>query len=188
MSGSSRRKETGAFERWWAWLFGGSPKAKAHVSAPGIDVVIRGDPRSVHRLLRVVRQSLEDWSAEAARPMPARGSNVVQPRELDEQDSPYALPEAAQLNDDRLKEVAALRVPDTEPPSDHTAIDAPEGWFDRSDEATAGFVTEPSVVEPQTPVARERTERIRNEPTQSVPRARPSPPPPRRMSSPSGSK
>ncbi len=75
--------------------------ARVQISAPGIDVVITGDPEQVRQLLGVVKHELE---RSAARREVAEGrrktvgtGQVVRPTELDEMDSPYVLPEAMVL-------------------------------------------------------------------------------------------
>lgn len=69
---------------------------RVHISAPGIDVVITGQPEQVHQLLGVVKHELERASRRAGegRWQKVPDSQVVRPTELDEMDSPYALPEA----------------------------------------------------------------------------------------------
>jgi hypothetical protein len=99
-------------------LLGLSGDARVHVSAPGVDVVITGDPDQVRALLVVVKHELERnarlkdresrRTTRRSRPLametrrsqhpqqqltPSRASQFVQPTELDEMDSPYALPE-----------------------------------------------------------------------------------------------
>ncbi len=67
-------------------------------SAPGIDVVLTGEPEKVHSLLTIVRQELERTPRQRRRRAAAMEahseSQIVRPTELDEMDSPYALPEA----------------------------------------------------------------------------------------------
>jgi hypothetical protein len=111
-------------------LLGLSSDARVHISAPGIDVVITGEPEQVRSLLLVVKHELERnarWRDRSERDKRADGSNeravvdgkrpakrpkdklpsmdqkrppqltpgrqYVQPSELDEMDSPYALPD-----------------------------------------------------------------------------------------------
>ena len=74
-------------------VLGLSNDARVHISAPGIDVVITGDPQQVRSLLSVVRNELERGARRNQLKAP-QGSQVVQPTELDEMDSPYAIPEA----------------------------------------------------------------------------------------------
>ncbi len=89
-------------------IFGLNDDAQVRINAPGIDIVITGDPRRVRSLLGVVRQELEqnpkllshggrDRRRYSRNPQRARPSQMVQPTELDEMDSPYALPEALVL-------------------------------------------------------------------------------------------
>jgi hypothetical protein len=71
--------------------------ARVHISAPGIDVVITGDPEQVRSLLGVVKHELERSAARreiTGRRKTSRSSQYVRPTELDEMDSPYVLPEA----------------------------------------------------------------------------------------------
>ncbi len=76
-------------------VLGLSNDARVQISAPGIDVVITGEPLQVRALLGVVKNELE---RSARRPQKVlRTSQIVQPTELDEMDSPYALPEADAL-------------------------------------------------------------------------------------------
>lgn len=84
-------------------VFGLSDQVRVRIDAPGIDVVLTGDPHRVRALLSVVREELEKNPNMLS---PKRGrrrrrqaqvasrSQIVQPTELDEMDSPYALPEA----------------------------------------------------------------------------------------------
>lgn len=85
--------------------FGLSDEVRVRIDAPGIDVVLTGDPHRVRALLSVVRQELEknpemlkkpsrSRRRRARPPGAASPSQIVQPTELDEMDSPYALPEA----------------------------------------------------------------------------------------------
>lgn len=85
-------------------VLGFSNDVRVQIRAPQIDVVITGDPERVRGLLSVVQSELERQSrvlepraqVRAAAPSrPRRGKNesqVVRPTELDEMDSPYALP------------------------------------------------------------------------------------------------
>lgn len=71
--------------------------ARVQISAPGIDVVITGDPEQVRQLLGVVKHELERVASRRVgegRWKDVPDSQVVRPTELDEMDSPYALPEA----------------------------------------------------------------------------------------------
>lgn len=94
-------------------VLGLSGDARVHVSAPGIDVVITGEPEQVRNLLGVVKYELERsarWRDRVPQPAGApaiaegarrgvslrsagRTPQYVQPTELDEMDSPYALPD-----------------------------------------------------------------------------------------------
>lgn len=82
-----------------------SNDARVKISAPGIEVELTGDPERVSALLDVVKHELEGGPRRVAgrrpptrrrhhAPAPAMDSKVVRPTELDEMDSPYALPEA----------------------------------------------------------------------------------------------
>lgn len=76
------------------WL-GLSSETRAHISAPGIDVVLSGEPRKVRHLLKVVTSALEAAVSEEERLARIRlstPSQVVRPSDLDEMDSPYAMP------------------------------------------------------------------------------------------------
>ena len=82
-----------------------SNDARVRISTPDIEVTLSGDPEKVRLLLGVVRHELEMNPRLLVRSTPSpkrrRGipvvSQVVQPTELDEMDSPYALPEAVVL-------------------------------------------------------------------------------------------
>lgn len=82
-----------------------SNDARVRISTPDIEVTLSGDPEKVRLLLGVVRHELEMNPRLLVRATPSpkrrRGmpvvSQVVQPTELDEMDSPYALPEAVVL-------------------------------------------------------------------------------------------
>lgn len=171
VSGSSKQRATGAFSRWWNWLQGRSPRARARLRTEGLDVVIQGEPAAVHRLVKTVRRAMEaEVQVQAA--TRRTSAPVVQPRELDEADSPYALPEAAQLRDrQHLKPVEIPAEPDTEPPQERTTVDAPEGWLERTEEAA--FSTDPSEPEvwPRVEVS-PRPAQVRDEHTERLPRRR----------------
>jgi hypothetical protein len=119
-----------------------SNDARVRISAPDIEVTLTGDPEKVRALLGVVRHELEKnprflVRSKGQRRGGRRGggratpSQVVQPTELDEMDSPYALPEAVVLpvpdedvTDEKrrprrlsaLLPVAPSRLPPTEDP------------------------------------------------------------------------
>lgn len=125
-------------------VLGLSGDARVHISAPGIDVVITGKPEQVRSLLGVVKYELERsarWRdrvgpspqpphevparAQAPQAAPqrkrARGSQIVLPTELDEMDSPYALPEALvmpvdETTGERAVEALEDRTPAEPPP------------------------------------------------------------------------
>lgn len=90
-------------------LFGLSGEARVKVAAPGVEVVITGDPEQVRALLSVVKHELErgtrrrrqkrhrrstDTSRRSTSGAPPPSAQMVLPTELDETDSPYALPDA----------------------------------------------------------------------------------------------
>ena len=131
---------TRAVELWRKFLraFGFSSGARVRITAPGIDVVLQGDPDTVRALLAVVRGELDRRRRRSAvhRPLPGIAiseSQFVRPTELDETDSPYALPEAIvrpvdeeELTTDKraLEERRRVSWPATEPPSESvTATD-----------------------------------------------------------------
>ena len=79
--------------------------ARVHISAPGVDIMITGEPEQVRHLLGVVKYELErnlrwkDRDPRAALPAPpekkrstkkTKVNQFVEPSELDEMDSPYA--------------------------------------------------------------------------------------------------
>lgn len=84
-------------------LLGLSTDARVHVRARGIDVVITGEPELVRHLLGTVTTEIEAWrrrEKEGRRGIPGRTkrkpktvSEVVRPSDLDDMDSPYAIPE-----------------------------------------------------------------------------------------------
>lgn len=113
---------------WWRKLLallGLSEDARVRVRAPGIEVIITGDPETVRNVLNAVKGEIGRNSSSrrrsdsviaasssppppAASPAPARGaaarslgpsrkkgsvSQLVRPTDLDEMDSPYAIPE-----------------------------------------------------------------------------------------------
>jgi hypothetical protein len=81
-------------------VLGFTSDARVQISAPGIDVVITGDPEQVRQLLSVVKHELERSAARReleGRRKSIGSSQVVRPTELDEMDSPYVLPEAMVL-------------------------------------------------------------------------------------------
>lgn len=74
-----------------------------HITAPGLDIVMSGEPREVRRILSVVTDALENRTegrsplsgnvpGEPSRKPRAHYSQVVLPSDLDETDSPYAVP------------------------------------------------------------------------------------------------
>lgn len=94
MTGSdSRRPRARWLRRLLAW-FGLGSDSRVHISAPGIDVVISGAPERVRSVLSVVTAALEREESERARRKRAMApiSKVVEPTELDDMDSPYAIP------------------------------------------------------------------------------------------------
>ena len=96
-------------------LMGLTRDARVNIRAPGIDVTILGDPDRVRQMLGVVKNELERThrrrraDSRARTPLPAgsvpapvittRDSQVVRPAELDEMDSPYAIPEHHPVDD-----------------------------------------------------------------------------------------
>jgi hypothetical protein len=104
-------------------LLGLTSDARVHISAPGIDVVITGEPDQVRALLSVVKYELErstrwkDRDREKSRIVPGekpRRSQLVQPTELDEMDSPYAFSEALvmpvdEITDERDRQPASRK-------------------------------------------------------------------------------
>ena len=83
-------------------LFGLSNDAKVNVRTENVDVTILGDSRQVQVVLEAVRTSLEqllhqESGGQLKDPDSNFGLNteslVVHPTELDEKDSPYAIPE-----------------------------------------------------------------------------------------------
>lgn len=96
-------------------ILGLSSEARVHISAPGIEVVLTGDPEQVRALLSVVKTELER-NARAQyggrRRLPSNEDQIVHPTELDEMDSPYALPDAkimpvgdSQVTDEKIVRV-----------------------------------------------------------------------------------
>jgi hypothetical protein len=77
-------------------VLGLTTDTRVHISAPGIDVIITGEPDQVRHLLSVVKHELERVAVRADRKKIGEGQ-VVRPTELDEMDSPYALPEAEEM-------------------------------------------------------------------------------------------
>lgn len=143
-----------------------SNEARVRISAPGIDVVVTGDPEKVRAMLSTVRQALEKDPRMLTRgrgrpkhrrrtmhPMPASDSQVVRPTELDEMDSPYALPEAVVMpvpDEDVTDERAAPRAPTSRrrAPREADTLDtdqpAPFGEVP-SEETVSGLATETAV-------------------------------------------
>lgn len=143
------------------------------MKAKGIDVVIQGDPAAVHRLVKVVRMSLESGPAASQQSLSPRDMGpVVQPRELDELDSPYALPEAAQLRDDHLKAMSVpVRTAQAPSARDFASQDSTDAgsrlegaWMERTDEATAAFGMDATALPVMGPSSRaprdDRTQRL----------------------------
>lgn len=92
-------------------VLGLSSDARVHISAPGIEVVLTGEPEQVRALLGVVKHELERnaRATNGRRRLPSNEEQIVRPTELDEMDSPYALPEArvlpvgeSQITDEQL--------------------------------------------------------------------------------------
>lgn len=117
-------------------VLGLTSDARVHISAPGIDVVITGEPEQVRALLSVVKYELErstrwrdrDPKKEKAKLTPStshegrppRAPNYVQPTELDEMDSPYALPEPLvmpvdEITDERDRQPASRKASEQPP-------------------------------------------------------------------------
>jgi len=93
-----------------AWLGLSSKWARVNVRAPGVSVTILGDREQAKRVLAVVKEELErshrrraigrqrsaarmPSSARIMEPSVGTDSQVVRPTDLDEMDSPYAIPE-----------------------------------------------------------------------------------------------
>ncbi len=107
--------------------FGLYDEARVQITAPGIEVTLAGDPTQVRALMGVIRTELERRARRDRRLNQVRESQVVRPTELDEMDSPYALPEAVvlpvpdeeQRSEDRRSRLLAmsLQEPPTWPPA-----------------------------------------------------------------------
>lgn len=82
-----------AILRW----FGLYREARVQITAPGIEVTLVGEPAQVRTLTGVIRTELERKARRDRRLNNKPQSEVVLPTELDEMDSPYALPEAVVL-------------------------------------------------------------------------------------------
>jgi len=163
---------------WWRKLLallGLTEDARVRVRAPGIEVIITGDPDLAKKVLAVVKQEIAHQSSrrrgdsvmaspaqqaqaqqpqmprQMAAPQPqasggrnkkkAGHSQVVRPSELDEMDSPYAIPEHAPMNNDNENNetpadglaaemtmnvdgmIEHSRDDNDEPPSEATAVD-----------------------------------------------------------------
>ena len=87
--------------------FGFQREARVQITAPGIEVTLAGDPNQVRALMGVIRTELERRARRDRRFNKPVDSQIVRPTELDEMDSPYALPEAV-----------VLPVPDDEQPAE----------------------------------------------------------------------
>ena len=74
--------------------FGFHREARVQITAPGIEVTLAGDPTQVRALMGVIRTELERKARRDRRLNKVNEREVVRPTELDEMDSPYALPEA----------------------------------------------------------------------------------------------
>ncbi len=125
---------------WWRDILrvlGLTTDARVHISAPDIEVVLTGDPELVRSLLPVVKSELEVLAADRHkrlrrnRRLPSNEEQIVRPSELDEMDSPYALPEArvlpvgdSQITDDAIVRSDTLDEPATLRPSTNPEIDA----------------------------------------------------------------
>lgn len=88
--------------RWWRKVlavFGLSNDARINVRASDIEVVITGDRELVHAVLEVVRVEIERLQLlkkRRATLAPGQGlvtDSLIVPTELDDMDSPYAIPE-----------------------------------------------------------------------------------------------
>lgn len=122
---------------WWRDILrvlGLTTDARVHISAPDIEVVLTGDPELVRTLLPVVKHELEQLHSSGGRRrrnrrLPSNEEQIVRPSELDEMDSPYALPEArvlpvgdSQITDDAIVRSDTLDEPATlRPPTDAEA-------------------------------------------------------------------
>lgn len=120
-------------------LLGLTSDARVHISAPGIDVVITGEPDQVRALLSVVKYELErstrwrdrdpkrgaiaggnERARDGSKVRGSKGGNYVQPTELDEMDSPYALPEPLvmpvdEITDERARQPASRKASEAPP-------------------------------------------------------------------------
>ena len=121
-------------------FFGLTNDTRVHVSAPGVDVMITGEPERVRHLLGVVKSELEKPGRrglqDGRRFKTGRASQVVQPTELDEMDSPYALPEADAMVKPVLEEHPTdevRRKSSRRRPSHGGATDVPDTVLPRSD-------------------------------------------------------
>ncbi|MBI4816878.1 MAG: hypothetical protein HY791_11500 [Deltaproteobacteria bacterium] len=99
--------------RWWRKLLtvlGLSNDARIHVRASDIEVTITGEPELVRQVLEVVRSEIERHQVKKRRATLAPGAmipsgvpspsmmapptdSLIVPAELDDMDSPYAIPE-----------------------------------------------------------------------------------------------
>lgn len=147
-----------------------SNEARVRISAPGIDVVLTGDPEKVRAMLSKVRGELEadprmltrggprsKSRRRAQHPMAATSSQVVQPTELDEMDSPYALPEAVVMPvpDEDVTDERVMRRRSSATPVDRRRAEAdtlepdtvlPGAFGDvPSEETISGYQTESEV-------------------------------------------
>ena len=92
--------------------FGFHQEARVQITAPGIEVTLSGDPNQVRALMGVIRTELERRARRDRRLNNAADAQVVQPTELDEMDSPYALPEAVVMpvSDDKKADPRRTRL------------------------------------------------------------------------------
>ncbi|MBK8011830.1 MAG: hypothetical protein IPK13_10805 [Deltaproteobacteria bacterium] len=125
-------------------FFGLSGEARVRVRAPGIEITILGDPRRVRWVLDAVKLELERNPRYRSLPDRARfrkegnPRNVVQPTELDEKDSPYAVPGAMVIP---VRGRVETEEEPTDAPREHTLSNevvewSSEGSFEIAEEET----------------------------------------------------
>ena len=118
-------------------------EARVQITAPGIEVTLAGEPSQVRALMGVIRTELERKARRDRRMNTVDSSQVVRPSELDEMDSPYALPEAVVVpvpEEERAEERRARLI----------AMPAPKtGWPGAPPPVSAQAVPYPPVAEPE---------------------------------------
>ena len=92
--------------------FGLHQEFRVQITAPGIEVTLAGDRRQVQALMGVIRNELERKARRERRQANLDSGQMVRPTELDEMDSPYALPEAVvvPVTDDEPSEDRGTRL------------------------------------------------------------------------------